>query len=586
MEEEIFLINMTMLLLVGGICSVVFKRIKMPPIIGYLVTGIILANYWTGEDASTEDIVDILADIGLVLLMFCIGMELNLKKLRKSGAFAIMVVLIQLPLMVLGGYAFGIFMGWGAVESIFFGAIISGSSTAVVTAVLKEQSRISKEDVETIILITVVEDVAQVLILSMASPLLVGDAMEIKSIVWMLIIILVFMVACVSIGLLFVPRALDWIASKMPDEILLMTSLGMCFAMALMSVVIGMSMAIGAFLMGVVVSQANSRSAIEHDVTPMKDIFMAMFFISVGLQISPEGVINNIILILEIFLVYAALKAGSVIVAYYVGNKSMRLSFMSSVSLVAMGEFAFIIAKEAMDAGIVSESFYTSVIGAALVSMVMLPLLSNNSGKICDVVQAKAPKPLLSTFVKMETMRGNYYQKMALSSKKTMGKMKTRAVLVYADLLLLIGMEIVFIVFGADLSEFFYDNLIWLSQTDCFILTLALNFAALAIPLFNLIKNVKFLEKIVIDVERKAERTGGGNTQRRSIRFYKRFIKINNWAIVLIIDILIISIFSKGLGFWEHIIAMVIGIGLIIALYLRKELKTRKKVPAAPEKNP
>ncbi|MDR2846508.1 MAG: cation:proton antiporter [Candidatus Methanoplasma sp.] len=573
MEEQIFLINMTMLLLVGGICSVVFKRIKMPPIIGYLVTGIILANYWGSEDASTEEIVDILADIGWVLLMFCIGMELNLKKLRRSGAFAIMVVLIQLPLMVLGGYAFGLFMGWGAVESIFFGAIISGSSTAVVTAVLKDQSRISKEDVETIILITVVEDVAQVLILSMASPLLVGGSMEIQSIVWMLVMILVFMIASVSIGLLFVPRALDWIASKMPDEILLMTSLGMCFAMALMSVMINMSMAIGAFLMGVVVSQANSRTAIEHDVTPMKDIFMAMFFISVGLQIAPSGVIDNILLILEIFVVYAVLKAGSVVVAYYVGNKSMRLSFMSSVSLVAMGEFAFIIAKEAMDAGIVSESFYTSVIGAALVSMVMLPLLSNNSGKICDVVSKKAPKPLISAFGKMENMRGNYYQKMALSSKNTMSKMKTRAVLVYADLLLLFGLELVFIFFGGDITEFLYDSLIWLSRTDCYVLVLAVNFAALAIPLYNLVKNVKFLEKIVIDVERRAQKSGEGDLQRPSIRFYKKFIKINNWAIVFIIDFLILSIVPNSLGFWEHIVALVAGVSMIIALYLYRLFK-------------
>jgi len=178
----------------------------MPAIIGYLVAGIILANYWVGESAETESIISILSSMGLVLLMFCIGMELNLKKLKKAGAFAVMVALIQIPLMVSGGYIFGLFMGWDPITSILFGAIISGSSTAVVTTVLKDQGKLSKEDIETIVLITVVEDVAQVVILSMASPLLTGSAMELESLVWMVMIILLFMIAAVSIGILFVPR--------------------------------------------------------------------------------------------------------------------------------------------------------------------------------------------------------------------------------------------------------------------------------------------------------------------------------------------------------------------------------------------
>lgn len=571
MEEATFLVNMTMLLLVAGICSVLFRKLRMPPIIGYLATGIILASYWIGDSDDTESIVSILSSMGLVLLMFCIGMELNLKKLRKSGAFAMMVSLVQIPLMVTGGYLFGILMGWDMIQAILFGAIISGSSTAVVTAVLKDQGKLSKDDVETIVLITVVEDVAQVIILSMASPLLTGSAMELDSMVWMVLIILLFMVMAITVGILFVPRALDWIASKMPDEILLITSLGMCFAMALMSVWIGMSMAIGAFLMGVVVSQARARSTIEHDITPMKDIFMAMFFISIGLEIAPQGLIDNIVLAMVIFMVYAVLKAGSVLLAYFIGNKPMRISFMSSVSLVAMGEFAFIIAKAGLDAGVLSNSFYTSVVSAALVSMVALPLLSHNSSKICDHMNNHSPKFLINAVKRVESIRSDHYAKIALSSKSTSSKFRERATQAYVFILLLFTIEIVFFMFTPDLANFLLENIGGsITPTICYTIVLAVNFIAVAALLYNLVNNLKYLGKVIINIERKAEETGKGDLQRRIIKFYRVFVRVNSWMLVIVISFTILLLVPNSIGIMEHVLAMFGGIGIIALVYAFK----------------
>ena len=162
MDVTVLLLNMTMLLLIGWVCSVIFKRLKMPTAIGYIICGIILSNYWGGENADTEWLVGFLADLGLVLMMFCIGMELNLKKLSRMGPFAMMVVMIQVPIMLAGGFIGGTMLGLDALQAIIFGAIISGSSTAVVTIVLAEQERISHTDVETLVFITVIEDVAQV----------------------------------------------------------------------------------------------------------------------------------------------------------------------------------------------------------------------------------------------------------------------------------------------------------------------------------------------------------------------------------------------------------------------------------------
>ena len=234
--------------------------------------------------------------------------------------------------------------------------------------------------------------------------------MDITGIVIMLVTIVIFMVSAIFIGLLFIPKLLDYIGKKYPDEILLVLSLGLCFGLSYISVFVGMSMAIGSFMMGVIVSQSKTHIAIGHEVEPMKNVFMMMFFISIGLLIRPEDILNNLGTIFIIYAIYFVLKAGSVMLAYFIGNKPIRLGFYCSISLVAMGEFAFIISKEAFNNGIITSDFYAAVIGAALISMIFLPLISSKSEGIADFVQVKTPQPIVNGFMKFEVMRSNFYR--------------------------------------------------------------------------------------------------------------------------------------------------------------------------------
>ena len=168
MEEMVVLTALALFTLLAAICSIVFNKLKLPPLIGYIVAGIILVNilfiYQDEETISAEEeIISLLKDMGLVMLMFCIGLEINIKKIRKQGSFAILVAVIQLPLMVFGGFIAGTFLGFDMTQSIVLGAIISGSSTAVVMAVLKSQNRLDKEHIEMLVLITIMEDIGQVI---------------------------------------------------------------------------------------------------------------------------------------------------------------------------------------------------------------------------------------------------------------------------------------------------------------------------------------------------------------------------------------------------------------------------------------
>jgi len=324
MDEVAFLTIMALMLVLAGVASILFSRLRMPAIIGYLAAGIIITNFWGVPEGESEIVIELLSNIGLVLLMFAIGMELNLKKLKQSGAFTIMVAAVQLPLMVLCGYIAGYILDWNMVESIFLGAVISGSSTAVVTAVLRANKQISKDTADTVILVTVMEDIGQVIILTMASPLLGGQSPPASGMLGLVAGIVIFMVAAIVLGLLVLPRFLNWVSNRFSREIILITALGLCFSLALLSTYVGLSMAIGAFIMGLIASQCKDAHMIERDIEPMKNTFMAIFFIDVGMKIHLADVGSSIMLAIFIFIVFVISKTVTVIFAYLSGIRISR----------------------------------------------------------------------------------------------------------------------------------------------------------------------------------------------------------------------------------------------------------------------
>ena len=565
MEEQLLVLNMAILLLLGGFCSIVFKRFKMPVVIGYLIAGIIIAAVgWVSVE--TDEIVSFLSDIGLALMMFCIGMELNLTKLRKMGSFAILVVMIQVPIILLGGIFLGqLVLGLDSLQALIFGAIISGSSTAVVTIVLADQNTMSHSDVETLILVTVVEDVFQVLILSAISPLMHGSEMEIDGIIWMCLTIIAFMITSIVVGIAIFPKFLDWLHKKMPAEVLVIIGLGICFGLSYLSITIGMSMAIGAFLAGVIVSQSSSAPTVEENVTPMKDVFMMMFFISIGMEISVEGIINNILLIFAIYLIYFVLKFVSVILAYFVGNKSMTLAYNSSIALVAMGEFAFIISKEALDGGIISNDFYTAVIGAALVSMIVLPVVNKQNQKVIDFFKLKSPKVIQNGYHKLDVRRGILHNRLESISKTTQTTFKSRLASIYVNIFLIVIIQVLFVVVSPFLAEFVDAHTpTAFSRYYVTVIVMLLNFLVLLPFLYSVTKYMKYVMRVVLDTERRAISAGEKENYSGVAKIMRFLVNRSNWLITLMLDFVILIITPSSVDLWGHILVLIFGIVLIV----------------------
>lgn len=449
MEETRLLLDITFLTAIAGICSILLVKLKFPTIIGYLVAGIVLGPTMLHELWVDETTVFILSNMGIVLLMFYIGMELNLRELRRIGSFTISVVTINMICMVMTGFMVGtMLLGLDTVTAIFLGAIISGTSTAVVVGVLHSNGKIGTQEAKVIIGVTVLEDIGQVIILTLAAPLLVGESPTLGSTLNMILVILVFIAMSIVLGVTIIPKMLNWIARRYSGETLLLVAVALCFAMALASSTVGLSIAIGAFLMGVIVSQCSYVSVIKSKVEPMKELFMAVFFISIGMQINPALVIAGLPFALIIAAVFTLAKMASVSLASYVNGMTMRSSFKVGVGLVAMGEFAFIIAKTALDAGLIDQNFYSSVFGAAIFTMVLLPVLSRSSDRIYDGLVRCVPKKLMCSFARVNRFKDEVGRRLE-SSAETRKRATAELLLISVDLVVIISVMLLVNVLSA-----------------------------------------------------------------------------------------------------------------------------------------
>ena len=545
------LTSLAVFTLLAAACSILFNKIRLPPLIGYIVAGIIVANVWT-ITTDSQEIVDILSDIGLVMLMFCIGLEINLRKIRKQGIFAIGIVIIQLPIMMVGGILAGMLLGFDMVQCICLGAIISGSSTAVVLAVLKSQKELDNDHKETLVLVLIMEDIGQVIILSMITPIMASNdpSVDINSLIVMIVSIIVFMAVSILVGL------------------------RLAFGMALLSIYIGLSMAIGAFLMGMMIAGSRKGKEVNHKIEPMRDLFMAIFFISIGMQITISSLVDNIGMIVILYLVFLVLIVLAVFVAYWVGNEKCRDGFLSAISLATMGEFAFIIANEALGFDAIDQSFYTSVVGAALMSMVILPFLSRYAPRIWDRSVDRCPRPVYAACCNVNAARERLYTRIYATSKKSRKTLYRSMTHAYINILAIIGLQIAFYFIIPFSIEWLSTN--FGGTRDLWsIVMIVVNFVILMPPVYHLVNNVKFLDEMIIGGARRIAKREGNISEPGAI--YQRFLEINTYLMVLILVAVIVIVSPNSVGLWQHIVVLALAVAVLVVFYLKKYWSAKNK---------
>jgi monovalent cation:H+ antiporter-2, CPA2 family len=393
MHEVSFLQDLAVVMIAAGIVTVLFQRLKQPVVLGYIVAGILIGPHLL-ELIKEQDAIKSLAELGMVFLMFSLGLEFNLRKLRRVAATALVAAPLAILLMVFVGYQVGQLMDWKPVSSLFLGAIISIASTSVIVKVLREMKRDREPFAGLIYGILIVEDLLGVVMIVLLTGIASTGDLGLQSMAASTGKLLVFLVTVLVVGLLLVPRLLNFVARFESNERLLVAVLGLCFGTALVAAKLGFSVALGAFLVGAVMAESTQSRRIESLVEPVRDLFTAVFFVAIGLLVDPAQLWQHIVPIAGISLVVMIGQIAGNTFGTMVAGHDVRTAVRVGTGLSQIGEFSFVIATLGLTMKVTDESLYPIVVGVALVTTLFTPLWIHNADRLANALLRAAPKPL------------------------------------------------------------------------------------------------------------------------------------------------------------------------------------------------
>jgi len=439
MDAHSFLLALTVVLGVAALTTVVFQRLRQPVVLGYVLAGVIVSPSVPIPVLADRQIVQTLSELGVILLMFSLGLEFSLGKLVKLGAGASLTALMQSSLMIWLGFVVGRLFGWTTLESLFTGSIIAISSTTIIAKAFDEQG-VRGPLHELVVGILIVEDLIAILLMATLTAVAGGTGLSAVDMAKTTGRLFGFLAALISVGLLLVPRAVRAINRLARPETTLVASIGFCFAVSLLAHSFGYSVALGAFIAGSLIAESGEGKSIEHLVSPVRDMFAAVFFVSVGMSIDAGVIVRYWPAITVLTLVVVSGKILGVTLGAFLTGNGLRTSVQSGMSLAQIGEFSFIIAGLGLSLKVTGPFLYPIAVAVSALTTLTTPWLIRASGPVAAFVDRKAPRPL-QTFA---TLYGSWLQSFGSSPRaKTSGARIRRLVrLLILDTLLLAALAI------------------------------------------------------------------------------------------------------------------------------------------------
>lgn len=432
-----FLNAITIVLCVAAVTTVLFQRLRQPVVIGYIIAGLIVGPHVPIPLVADPNIVVTLSELGVILLMFSLGLEFSLKKLTQVGVTAGIIAVLQSSLMLWLGFMTGRLFGWTTIESLFAGAIIAISSTTIIAKVFDEQ-KITGKLREIVVGVLIVEDLIGIVFMALFTGIATGSGLSAGPLLITLGKLSAFLVGLVGIGLFLVPRMMRVIRSIDRKETTLVASIGFCFVVSLIAREFGYSVALGAFLAGSLIAESGEEKEVEYLVEPVRDMFAAIFFVSVGMMIDPAIVFRYFPAILVLTVLVIVGKFIGVAAGTFLTGNSMRTSVQAGMSMAQIGEFSFIIAGLGLSLKATGEFLYPIAVAISAITTLSTPLLIRISGPTANWIDRKLPKPL-QTF---GALYGSWIEEMRTRSdqRKTVGPVRhlLRRMLLDASLLALI----------------------------------------------------------------------------------------------------------------------------------------------------
>lgn len=395
----IFVQDLAVIMLVAGLISVLCHRFRQPLVLGYILAGVIVGPH-TPPFSFIHEIstIQTLAELGVIFLMFSLGMEFNLRKLSSVGKPASIATLLEIIAMTGLGYWVGRLFNWSQNDSIFLGAMLAISSTTIILKALEELNMKHKKFAQLIFGILILEDVFAIAILALLSTISITGSMHAEDFIITLGKLSTFLVVSLFLGILLVPRILSYIAKFNSKEILLISVLGICFGFCLLVIKLGYSVALGAFIIGAIIAESRQLVAIETLIMPLRDMFSAIFFVSVGLMFDPNVLLTHTWPILGITFIVVLGKVVSSGLGVLVTGESGKTSMRVGLGLAQIGEFSFIIATLGITLGVTSSFLYPIAVTVSAITTLLTPYLIRYADSATHLVSIFIPKSVSNGF--------------------------------------------------------------------------------------------------------------------------------------------------------------------------------------------
>lgn len=433
----VFLQTLALVFCVAALTTVLFQRLGQPVVFGYLVAGMILGPHIPVPVAADASTAQTLSELGVILLMFSLGLEFRLRRVIQMGMTSGLAALAETSVMLALGYLLAGLLGWSPVEALFAGAIVAISSTTIVAKALAGRPA-DGALTASVFGILIVEDLIAILLLALLSAVAAGGGVTARGLGMTGVRLATFLAALIGAGLLIVPRLVRAVVRLGRAETTLVASIGICFGAALLALAFGYSVALGAFIAGTLVAESGDGAVVQRLIEPVRDMFVAIFFVSVGLLIDPHAIGEHWGAVVAFTLLVIVGKVLAVSVGAFLTGSPLRIALQTGMSLAQIGEFSFIIAGVGLSAGVTRPFLYPIAVTVSAITTYTTPLLIGVAQPVALWVDRRLPRPL-QTFA---ALYGSWVERLRAAPPAGRSRLRRLIRLLLVDAVLLAGVII------------------------------------------------------------------------------------------------------------------------------------------------
>ncbi|MBF8744427.1 cation:proton antiporter [Pseudomonas putida] len=568
-----FIQDLAVIMLVAGVVTVLFHRLKQPVVLGYIVAGFIIGPHTPPFGLiHDEDTIKILAELGVIFLMFCLGLEFSLRKLFRVGATAFIAAFLEIVLMIWLGFEIGRWFGWTTMDSLFLGAILAISSTTIIVKALNDLKMKNERFAQLIFGVLIVEDILGIGIIALLSGIAVSGTVSSGEVFSTVGKLSLFMIVALVIGILLVPRLLAYVAKFESNEMLLITVLGLCFGFCLLVVKLEYSMVLGAFLIGAIMAESRQLLKIERLIEPVRDLFSAIFFVAIGLMIDPQVLLDYAWPILVITLAVVLGKMLSCGMGAFIAGNDGRTSLRVGMGLSQIGEFSFIIAALGMTLQVTSDFLYPVAVAVSAITTLLTPYLI----RAADPLSIKLGKVVPGRLARVLSLYGEWLRSIQPQGEGAMLAAMIRRILLQVG----VNLALVIAIFFA--GGYFAGRIgIWLSDwvSDTSQQKALIWGAALLLSLPFLIaayRKLKALSMLLAEMGVKPEMAG-----RHTQRVRRVVAEVIPLLSLLVIFLLLSALSASILPTSELLLVIAVVAAVVVALLWRWFIRVHSRMQIA-----